>query len=63
MLHYQDGDSIETARFVKYFDRFFDMLNVRSIDESFFQRKPDLAPYRTTTDSRLKVSLLALSKG
>ena len=38
------------------FDRFFDMLNTRCLEEGIQKRKPDLAPYRTPDDSRLKVS-------
>lgn len=47
----------ETERFVRIFDRFFDMLNTRSMNESIFKRKPDLAPYRTSEDTRLMVNL------
>ena len=36
-------------------DRFFDMLNTRHLEEGIRKRKPDLAPYRTPDDSRLKV--------
>ena len=56
LLHYNEEDTIETARFVKMFDRFFDMLNTRSLKEHIFQRKPDLSPYRTPDDTRLQVS-------
>ena len=47
LLHYEDVDATETARFVKTFDRFFDMPNTRSIDECIYRRKPDLAVLRT----------------
>ncbi len=47
-----DEDAKETVRFVKIFDRFFDMLNT---DEAHFKRKPDLEPYMSSDDSRLKV--------
>lgn len=50
-----DSDIKETVRFVRIFDRFFDMLNTRSLQESIHKRKPDLAPYRTPEDTRLKV--------
>lgn len=56
LLHYKEEDTTETARFVKIFDRFFDMLNTRSLKEHIFQRKPDLSPYHTPDDVRLKVS-------
>ena len=48
-------DMQETVRFVRIFDRFFDMLNTRSLEEGIHKRKPDLAPYRTAEDGRLKV--------
>lgn len=43
------------------FDRFFDMLNTRCLEEGIQKRKPDLAPYRTQKDSRLKVSYFTCS--
>jgi len=56
----------ETERFVRIFDRFFDMLNTRSMNESIYERKPDLAPYRTSVDTRLMVicnSMASVSNG
>ena len=47
----------ETIRFIRKFDRFFDMMNVRSLDESVLKRKPDLRPYRSISDSRFKVGV------
>ena len=40
---------------MKYFDKFFDCLNVRCVSESVHSRKPDLRPYTSPDDSRLKV--------
>ena len=45
----------ETRRFVRTFNRFFDMLNVRSLKEGVFKRQPDKLPYRSVDDGRLKV--------
>ena len=45
----------ETERFVRNFNRFFDLLNVWSLTEHINQRKPDLKPYRDVEDERLKV--------
>lgn len=45
----------ETERFVRTFDKFFDLLNVRSLKEGTLKRKPDLLPYRKNTDHRLGV--------
>ena len=55
MEYMGDSDTKETIRFVRIFDRFFDMLNARSLEECEFKRKPDLAPYRSSEDTRLKV--------
>lgn len=52
-----DDDTKETVRFVKMFDKFFDMLNTRSLDEAQYKGKPDLAPYRSPEDERLEVFL------
>ena len=51
-----DANTRETIRFVKTFDRFFDMLNTRSIEESKYKNKSDLACYRSAEDKRLKVA-------
>ena len=46
-----DPRTKQTERFVRMFDRFFDMLNTRSLEECVHKRKPDLAPYRNTQDT------------
>ena len=56
LLLRQDPDTKETQRFVTNFDQFFDMLNTRCFEEGIHRRKPDLAPYYNSEDSRLKVS-------
>lgn len=59
MAHYHalhiDQDTTETERFVRIFDRFFDMLNTRCLEEGIQKIKPDLHPYRSSEDKRLKV--------
>lgn len=59
MSHYHalqmDLDTTETERFVRKFDRFFDMLNTRCLEEGTKKIKPDLDPYRSSADERLKV--------
>jgi hypothetical protein len=55
MEYIGDVSTKETERFVRFFDRFFDMLNTRSMEESIYKRKPDLAPYKTSEDTRLEV--------
>ena len=47
---------METERFVRNFDKFFDLMNVRSLDEGVRKRKPILKPYRESSDDRLLVS-------
>lgn len=52
-----DPAMTETIRFVRYFDRFFDCLNVSSLSEGRHTRKPDLYPYRAPNDKRFTVSM------
>ena len=47
----------ETIRFIRKFDKFFYMMNVRSLDESVLKRKPDLRPFRSISDNRFKVGV------
>ena len=49
-------DVSETARFVNYFDKFFDVLNVRSTTEGKHKRKDFRLPYNSASDKRLDVS-------
>ena len=53
--YYGLEETKETVNFVKIFDKFFDCLNVRCISASVQRRKPDLRPYRSPDDKRLKV--------
>ena len=39
------------------FNKFFDLLNVRSLNEAARQCNPDKEPYRYPEDDRLKVML------
>ena len=57
--YYGDEMTRETEIFVRNFDRFFDCLNVRSTDEWIRRRKPDLKPYSSPNDDRLKVIFIA----
>lgn len=45
----------ETARFTSMFDRFFDCLNVSSLNAGARHRKSFLHPYRSASDERLEV--------
>jgi hypothetical protein len=42
------------------FDKFFDFLNTRSLTEATRRRKPDVAPYKSINDPRLKVCIRIL---
>ncbi len=53
---YGSTDTVETQRFTRMFDQFFDCLNVRHPDVHIKRRKPNLKPYSRPDDERLKVS-------
>ena len=48
-------DTEETEKFCRMFDRFFDMLNTRILNQETRSRKPDLAAYEKADDSRFEV--------
>lgn len=50
-------DTTGTEKFCRMFDRFFDMLNTRSLTEGRKKRKPDLLPYYSANDKRFKVNM------
>lgn len=52
---YGGADATETARFVRMVDRFFDIMNVRSLAEAHRVRKPDLLPFTSPQDVRFEV--------
>ena len=56
LKYHGDASTTETERFVRTFDKFFDCLNVRNLQEHHHRRKPNLAPYSSSTDERLSVS-------
>ena len=58
---YGTAETAETQLFAKTFDKFFDCLNVRNLDEHRKKRKPNLKPYRNPDDERLAVSYLLLT--
>ena len=53
-------DTKETEQFCIVFDRFFDMMNTRAIDEGLWRRKSDLKAYEKEDDSRFQVGILQL---
>ena len=48
-------DVEETVKFVSYFDKFFDMLNVTNLVNGKHKRKDFQLPYISVSDTRLKV--------
>ena len=57
MSYLNQEDTMETEKFIRYMDKFFDCLNVRSLSEGTNKLKPNLFPYRKATDDRLMVSV------
>lgn len=51
-------DTTGTEKFCRMFDRFFDMLNTRSLTEGRKENKPDLLPYYSPKDKRFKVVVI-----
>ena len=49
------SDTMETERFCRMFNTFFDTLNTRSLEESHCKRNENLDAYRSADDNRLKV--------
>ena len=49
---YGPPEAVETARFCKMFDSFFDCINVRNTCEVILKRKPFLKPYESLDDER-----------
>lgn len=54
ILARETPEMAETANFCKMFDRWFDCLNGRYIQQDIHLRKPELAPYCSANDWRLK---------
>lgn len=54
---YGHAETTETQRFVEFFNKFFDCLNVRSLNEHKRKKNPNLMPYRNPADERLEVSI------
>ena len=46
---------LQRLKNLRNFDRFFDCLNVRCMQEGIQKQKPDLRPYKDPSDSRLVV--------
>lgn len=55
LAYFGDPKTEETEKFIRYFDKLFDCLNVRSLSEWKTSRKPDRKPYTSPDDSRFEV--------
>lgn len=56
VLKFSDKEDVrKTIKFVTYFDKFFDSLNVMSLHAGKHKRKPFQLPYTSADDSRLTV--------
>ena len=54
-MYVSQEDTSETEKFVRIMDKFFDCLNGRNLKEHITRRKPNLRPYYSPNDGRLKV--------
>ena len=54
-MYASPDDTSEMEKFVRHMDKFFDCLNGRNLKEHVLRRKPNLKPYYSPEDSRLKV--------
>ena len=55
--YYGSPETKETERFVRTFDRFFDMMNTRCLEEEIQKKKPDLKPFEKD-DPRFEVHII-----
>ena len=53
-VHIKD-ESSETAKFIDYMDKFFDLMNVRNYSDCYMQLKQFKAPYRLAKGLILEV--------
>ena len=62
-VYFDDLTTRETQRFISYFDRVFDCLNVRSLSEWKRKGKPNLKPYTldVSTQSVIVFNFIQLS--
>ena len=49
----------ETEQFCRYFNKFFDCLNTRSVYEGQRKRNHDVDPYTSANDQRIEVCTVA----
>lgn len=49
---------LETIKFIRYMDKFFDCLNVTNLEVGYHKRKRFQDPYISSKDFRLKVCFM-----
>lgn len=54
-MHFGDPKTDETKKFVCYFNKLFNCLDIRSLSEWKTSLMPDRKPYTSPNDSRLEV--------
>lgn len=59
--YFGDPATKETEYFIKMFDKWFDCLNLRSLDQWIHKCKPNLKPYTSVDDPRFQVYTLNIS--
>ena len=52
LLHHGLLESEDTAKFCALMDKFFDIMNIRSLDAHKFDQKPNLVPFSLLNDNR-----------
>ena len=50
-----NDDTLETRTFIRIFDRFFDIMNIKSALQGKFKRKDIMEPFHKEDDFRFKV--------
>ena len=56
--YFGDESTTETKKFVLILDKLFDCLNVRDLHQWVHKLKPDLKPYQSVDDPRLKINYI-----
>lgn len=58
LTYFNDDETTETRKFIRFIDEFFDCLNVTSKMEGILKRKTSRLPYTQPQDSRFRVRII-----
>ena len=58
LKEYYPESTHATSELCENMDKFFDSLNVRSLEEGVFKRKPYLLPFRSVTDELIGLNII-----